>query len=199
MKRFIFFIFLIIIVLSFTACTGKTQETVKEVRKEPFSAEGIEINGIIEKDEYPFMLEDSSTGINLYWFNDDSNLYIGIETESQGWVSIGIDPENAMKGANFILMANENGKMKVRDDYGTSNFGHSPDIELGGTEDILEYADKSSGANYSYELIIPMDSGDKYDKRLIPETEYTLLLAVSNDADFSRKHLSRSKTAITLN
>ncbi|MGM0367472.1 MAG: DOMON domain-containing protein [Actinomycetota bacterium] len=204
MKKSIPFIFLAVILCSlliFSSCSKKSEDAAKqEILKGTSSAEDIVIDGIISDEEYPFKLEETSTGISLYWFNDESNLYIGLQSESKGWISIGLDPERVMKEANFIFLANVNDEIIVRDDFGTGNFSHSPDTELGGTEDITRYAGQSTEKGFSYEIVIPMDSGDQFDKKLAPGREYTVLLAInSTDTDFNKKHTARGKTSITLN
>ncbi len=204
MKKSIPFIFLAIMLCSlliFSSCSKKPEETAKqEILKETFSAEDITVDGIIRDEEYPFKLEEASTGISLYWFNDESNLYIGLQSESKGWIAIGLDPERVMKGANFIFLANVNGEIIVRDDFGTGNFSHSPDTGLGGTENITRYAGQSTEKGISYEIVIPMDSGDQFDKKLAPGKEYTILLAINSaHTDFDKKHTARGKTSITLN
>ncbi|MGM0366395.1 MAG: DOMON domain-containing protein [Actinomycetota bacterium] len=178
--------FVLAIVLA--GCTGQEQQ--------PASAAGeIKTDGTIEENEYRYTITDSTTGLTLYWYNDSDNLYMGIETETEGWLSVGFDPEFAMKGANIIFLAIEDGQAKARDDYGTANFAHQPDTELGGTDDMIEYA--ASGT--SFEFAIPLDSGDEYDKKLEPGSQYAIIMAVNDrSTDFDAKHTARSKATIQL-
>ena len=94
----------------------------EQINLEDFSADNITINAEIKTSEYPFSYEDSATGITMYWYNDSENLYIGLESQAQGWTSIGFGPEASMKGANIIMLAVEDGGAAARDDYGNSGF-----------------------------------------------------------------------------
>jgi hypothetical protein len=157
------------------------------------------IDGRIAPDEYSDSLKDDSTGIEFFWSHDNVQLFAGLKTDSMGWVSIGFDPESAMKGANIIFMALDSGKVLVRDDFGTSAFGHDDDIKLGGDNDITAYAADKEGELNIYEFIVPLNSGDEFDKVLIPGNTYGVILAENNNRiDFDSKHSTRGSAEIKL-
>jgi len=163
------------------------------------SAEAVVINGEIGNGEYMASLQDNNTGIQLFWSNDSQDLYIGIITDSGGWVAVGFDPQSAMKGANIIFMALDGGTVLLRDDFGTSSFSHDSDEKLGGSNDISESAGKKDGDKAVYEFIIPLDSSDEFDKVLSPGNSYKVILSLnSSNTDFDRKHSARSSNQITL-
>lgn len=96
-------------------------------------------------------------------------------------------------------MAIADGKPEVRDDFGNSNFSHSPDEELGGTNDIKEFVGSLTDEGIVFEIVIPLDSGDDFDKPLIPRNKYRIILAVnSRNTDFDAKHTRRSSAEITI-
>lgn len=177
--------------------TMETEE--KTVDTGAISAESVTIDGEIDDAEYMSSIQDSTTGIELFWSHNNQDLYIGIITGSPGWVSIGFDPQSAMKGANIIFLALDGDTVIVRDDFGTSSFGHDEDVKLGGSPDIVEFAGKKSGNGAVYEFIMPMDSGDEFDSSLSPGNSYKIILAVNNsNIDFDRKHTARSSSEIEL-
>ena len=111
----------------------------------------------------------------------------------------GFDPESAMKGANIIFLALDEGELLVRDDFGTSSFGHDGDIRLGGSGDITMSAAIKENSHTVYEFSIPLDSGDEFDKVLSPGNTYNIILAVNNSSvDFDRVHSARSSGQIIL-
>lgn len=183
----------------------KEEEIKEQVTEEPsletetISVSDIKVDGEIKEGEYPFSLEDGRTGIKLSWASDDDYLYLGMEANTSGWLAIGFDPEFAMKGANIIFMAIADGKPEVRDDFGNSNFSHSPDEELVGTNDIKEFVGSLTDEGIVFEIVIPLDSGDDFDKPLIPRNKYRIILAVnSRNTDFDAKHTRRSSAEITI-
>ena len=183
----------------------KGKEIKEQVTEEPspetetISVSDIKVDGEIKEGEYPFSLEDGSTGIKLSWASDVDYLYLGMEANTSGWLAIGFDPEFAMKGANIIFMAIAEGEPEVRDDFGNSNFSHSPDEELGGTNDIKKFAGSQTDEGVVFEIVIPLDSGDAFDKPLIPRNKYRIILAInSRNTDFDAKHTRRSSAEITI-
>ncbi len=171
----------------------------KEIDLGDFSVEAIRIDGTAGPDEYPFSYEDSRTGITIYWFNDSSDLYICLESPSGGWTAVGFDPGFAMKDSNIIFFAMDGENILARDDFGVSSFFHSDDETLGGSFDITQYAGKKAGDGANFEFILPLKSGDKFDKALEPGNEYKVNLAInSTDTDFDNKHTNKSSTTITL-
>jgi hypothetical protein len=166
---------------------------------EDIGAEGPVVDGIIARDEYASSLTDDTTGIELFWTHDNRELFMGIKTGSSGWVSVGFDPQSAMKGANIIFLALDGGAVLVRDDFGTSSFGHDDDERLGGSTDIGSSAGSRDGNLSVYEFSIPLDSGDEFDKVLSPGNTYRVILAVNNSGtDFDRKHSARSSVDMQL-
>jgi hypothetical protein len=145
------------------------------------------IDGLVEEEEYSNLVYDDATGISVGWTCNDESIYIALISPGKGWVSIGIDPDSAMRGANFIIGYYDEG-VYISDEYGTSNFMHNTDKNLGGTNDILEYAGSESDQTI-IEFKIPLDSGDNYDKILEAGSIYDCIIAYNNNADsFTTKH-----------
>ncbi|MDZ7837877.1 MAG: DOMON domain-containing protein [Actinomycetota bacterium] len=194
MKRIIpIFLLWAILVLILSGCTEQAPQT-QSTEIEKYSIQDINIDGNISEDEYRYSLDDNATGLTVYWSNDDSNVYLAIRYQEPGWVALGFNPSFAMKDANIIMMAFQDGQAIVRDDYGTGNFTHQPDEQLGGTTDIVEYA----ATGESFELAIPLDSQDQYDQELQQGNSYKLILATGSSYDFDTKHSKRSTATISL-
>ena len=130
--------------------------------------------------------------------NTEELLYVALSSPGTGWVSIGIDPDSGMKGANFIFGYVEDGETYVSDEYGVSSFGHKPDTEEGGEDDILEYAG-TEGDGTVIEFIIPLDSRDELDKPLMSGSSYNCIVALhATEDDFSSKHTGRGAVTLSI-
>lgn len=145
------------------------------------------IDGIIQPGEYAHQTE--STGFEIHWSNDQRVLRMGLVSPGTGYLAIGFDPESRMQGANFILGAVIDGRTVVRDDYGTGSVHHASDVSLGGRDNVLSFAGTEADGKATLEFAIPLDSGDAYDKRLVPGTSVEILIAYhETDDDFSAWH-----------
>jgi hypothetical protein len=154
-------------------------------------------DGVISQGEYA---HDATIGsVHLWWRNDAQSLYLAFEAKTTGWVAVGLDPESRMKGANIIIGSVANGQAKVVDAYGTAETGaHPADVDLGGKNDILAFAGKQEAGTTRFEVQIPLNSGDKYDKALQPGKTYKVIAALSDSADNNAYHSSRNTGEITL-
>lgn len=180
-----------------------TEETT--VTQEPMATEEMtepmakwQADGAIADGEYA---HEATVGeVRLWWSNDAEFLYLAMEASTTGWVAVGLDPEVRMKGANFIIGAVAGGEAQIWDAYGTAPTGntHPPDEELGGTNDIVAYAGVEEGGVTRFEVQIPLDSGDEFDKPLEPGGTYPIIVAVGSSDSFGAIHTSRAGGSITL-
>lgn len=157
------------------------------------------VDGLISEREYPHKIEVA--GMEFHWLNDDSHLYAAMSAETSGWVSVGFDPEDRMKGANYVLGYVKDGEVFIQDMFGVKPIGpgsHPPDEELGGANDILEYAGREAGGLTVIEFKTPLDSGDQYDKPLRSGGSYDLIVAIGPRDDFASRHVSRGYGQITI-
>jgi hypothetical protein len=155
------------------------------------------IDGVIYAGEYAHRTE--ANGFEIHWSNDARTLRVGLISPGMGYVAIGLDPVNRMEGANFILGAVTDGRVTVRDDFGTGPVAHSADTERGGTNDILDAAGCEANGKTYLEFAIPLDSGDPMDKPLSPGGTYKVLIAYhETDDDFGAWHSRRGSGSITL-
>ena len=149
------------------------------------------IDGVVDTNEYENSYSTNS-GVNVYWETNGANLLVGLESPGKGWIAIGFDPDQAMRGANYVFGYVADGATFVSDEYGVSNFGHRPDTMDGGSDDILDYAGVETSELTIIEFVIPLDSGDFQDKLLELGETYSVLLAYNNSDDsFTSKHSRR--------
>lgn len=149
-------------------------------------------DGTIAQDEYAYTTEVA--GVTVHWINDDQYLYMAMQAQTTGWVSVGLDPENKMQGANYILGYVQDGQAVVLDMFGVQPFGpnsHPNDDTLGGRNDILAFGGKEENGTTVIEFQIPLDSGDPYDKPLASGASYQLIAAMGSDDDAMSLHTAR--------
>lgn len=163
----------------------------------PIASAEYAVDGIIQSGEYKHATE--AGGFRVYWDNDSVVLRIGLFSQGTGYVAIGLDPEYRMRGANFIMGTVRNGQTILRDDYGVGSLTHGSDLDQGGSDDILVAAGRELNGQTTIEFVIPLDSGDRYDKPLQPGGTYDILVAFHNTSDnFSTRHSQRGSGEIRL-
>jgi len=148
-----------------------------------------EIDGMVEEQEYPQKLELEEERFIVFWKNDHEFLYMALKAKTTGWVAIGFEPTTRMKDADMIFGWVKDGQATLLDLYSTGSTGpHPPDEELGGTNDILEFEGTEEGGYTTIEFKRKMDTGDKYDKVLIPGQTLNFIWAMATSDSFNRKH-----------
>jgi len=155
------------------------------------------VDGLIDAEEYAHAVEIAD--VQVHWTNDAETLWVGLESPGAGYVSMGFDPEQRMKGANFIIGYVDDGAVEIRDDFGIAPISHGPDVDNGGEENILEAAGREEDGRTVLEFAIPLDSGDPTDKPLVPGETYGVLVAYHGSSDgFGVRHSTRGSGEITL-
>ena len=163
----------------------------------PVVLAGHVVDGTIGDGEYPH--QTSVSGVDVYWSNDAEQLRIGLVSPGTGYVAIGFDPEDRMKGANYIIAFVQEGELSIRDDFGTEPIAHTQDTNRGGLDNILASAGSEWPDQTVVEFVIPLDSGDPHDKVLVPGMTYPILVSYHDLRDgFSARHSGRGSGEITL-
>lgn len=129
--------------------------------------DSIKIDGKIEEGEYKN--KTVYRDLEIFWSNDEQYLYMALKGKTKGYVSIGIQPGFTMKDADIILGYIKDRKIEIFDQFSTGNFGpHPSDEELGGSNDILDYAGKEEDGYTIIECIRLLKTEDQYDQKLKP-------------------------------
>ena len=109
---------------------SKTPEsTITQVTKEWKS------DGVISDGEYTTkkMIGEIEVSTRV----DGDSVMVAMKAPTTGWISLGIDPEDKMKGADIWMSYVKDGKAAVVDMYSTGPMGpHPADDQQGGKMDI---------------------------------------------------------------
>ncbi|UCC16877.1 MAG: hypothetical protein JSU58_11070 [Dehalococcoidales bacterium] len=155
-------------------------------------------DGILTPGEYLSEYGSPSSAFEIRWNTDNDFIYFGIRANTKGWLSIGLEPESRMNNADMILGMVVNGEAVVSDQFSTGIYGpHIPDTELGGTDDIIEYDGREVDGVTVIEFKRSLDTGDEYDKNISGDS-VSLIWSYGSDDDFTRKHIARNTSAVTI-
>ena len=143
--------------------------------------------------------EVTSEGITFEWMTDDQYLYGRVTAPTTGWVSVGFDPTNQMANANIIIgYVESNGAVNIRDDFGTSSHSHASDESLGGTDNVMMPTGEEVNGSTTIGFKIPLNSGDQYDRVLVPGNTYTIILAYGSADNYTSFHTNATSVDIGL-
>lgn len=150
------------------------------------------IDGIISEEEYKFNITVGGGEYSLFWEDIGEEIYFGIQCNTSGWVSIGIDPEIRMENADMIFgWVNGTGTYAI-DAFSTGQTGpHPPDINLGGSDDILEFNGTEVNGVTTFEFKRLLNTYDEYDKPIPKNESVAMLWAIGSTDSFTTKHLKR--------
>ncbi|MFC1846119.1 DOMON domain-containing protein [Chloroflexota bacterium] len=129
---------------------------------EPPSPVDWSADGIISTGEYT--KNKTYDDFSMHWKSDKEFIYIAMKAKTNGWVAISLQPGQKMKDADMVFGLVIDGEAMVYDHFSTGNFGpHSADSELGGIDDISEFAGEEVDGFTTIEFKRKLDTGDKYD------------------------------------
>ena len=153
-------------------------------------------DGIIEDGEY---LDAMRYGdYEIYWASDEQFVYIGMKAKTNGFVAMAIQPGRRMKEADIVFGFVKDGEVIIFDLFSAGDFGpHSPDNELGGTDDILEFGSEEEGSYTTIEFKRALNTVDKYDHPLSAGPN-KIIWSYGSTNDLNQKHTNRGYGEIIL-
>ena len=136
----------------------------------------------------------------LKWKVEGDALRVTLAAPTTGWIAVGFDPTKMMKDANVIIGYVSDGKVQIRDDYGSANTMHEPDEKSGGSSDIAESTGREDDGTTELSFTIPLNSGDSRDRVLAAGKEYRVILSRGEEGadDFDSYHAVRAGVNIKL-
>ncbi|MCJ7443963.1 MAG: DUF2202 domain-containing protein [Methanotrichaceae archaeon] len=176
--------------------------------KEALASEEWKPNGVVGPNEYArsVVLHGAKTqgysggDLEISWKNDDQYLYMALNGSTNGWISVGFEPSEWMKDADIIIGSIEEEKPVVLDEYSTGNYGpHEKDVDLGGTDDILEFGGKEENGFTTVEFKRKLNTGDRFDKIFEPGQEISMIWAMAASENSQTKHnMAKGEAILTL-
>jgi hypothetical protein len=151
------------------------------------------VDGLVAPGEYPSKVEFEDGLFSVSWRIDGDFITMALAGKTTGWVAVGIEPTEFMKDADMIFgWVNPEGKAFSVDAWSTGAYGpHPPDAALGGTNDIASFAGTERDGVTVIEFTRPLDTGDRYDRKIPRSGPVNVLWAVGPSDSFTDRHASR--------
>lgn len=159
--------------------------------------EDFDINDL-DPDDEGFYRVQSGNFLLRYKTVAGEDLECILRGNTTGWLSVGFNPSNMMRDANFIIGYVEDGVGYIEDHFGTGNVSHEADVDLGGTDDVTLIDASQEGGVTTLHFRIPLDSGDPYDTVLEIGSTYPVIFASGNQNDFVSYHAEIAQAVILI-
>ncbi len=158
------------------------------------------IDGVVKEGEYARQISADKDNVIIAWTIKDDRVYFGLDFKSKGWISIGFDPTVIMANADMVFgMVPESGPVEAIDAFSTGTFGpHPPDSQLGGKNDILQFAGSRQGDRIHFEFVRLLKSGDRYDKDIPVSGRLKLIWAYGPSMSFTAKHVKAGSVTVAM-
>lgn len=131
--------------------------------------------------------------MTVSWSLEGDKIHMELAAKTTGWVAIGIDPENAMGGADIIIGAVKKGKFKVEDHYADKKRAHSPDTKLGGANHVLNPAGSEADGVTTISFSLALNPAEKWDKPIKTDGMTRTMIAYGTGRDsFKTGHKYRA-------
>lgn len=201
-KHFIRWVFLTVILLIVLAgCGGKppiNQSAPSQPSPPPIMkiTQGWQSDGVISDGEYSRYQRIGE--IDVFTRVEGDSVMIALRAQTVGWMALGIDPEDKMKGADMLLCYVKDSQAAVVDMYSTGTFGpHPPDDKQGGTADAAMVSGTQKDGVTVVEFKRKLNTGDGKDKPL-KLGENKVLWAIGDSTDIAAKHSRRGYGTLVL-
>ncbi|MCF8113142.1 MAG: DOMON domain-containing protein [Desulfotignum sp.] len=121
--------------------------------------------------------------ITVSWTLDQDKIHMQLSASTTGWVSIGIDPEDAMGGADIIIGAVKNDKVRIEDHFADRKRGHSVDEKLGGNNHVMNPEGSEADGVTTISFTRSVDAAEKWDKPINTSGKTRVMIAYGTGRD----------------
>jgi hypothetical protein len=134
--------------------------------------------------------------ISVEWTVLENQIEFILHAKTTGWIAIGFEPERMMKGADIIIAYVKDGKLFIEDHYAHGLTSHKSDVSLKGTDDVTGIEGVEESGSTTIKFRIPLNSSDRFDKKLKTGVKYKVILAHGKKDNFRSIHSFRTSTEL---
>jgi hypothetical protein len=146
--------------------------------------------GAIFASDYAHRVEAGE--VTVAWTLEGDQIHMELSAETEGWVSIGIDPEDAMSGADIIIGAVKNDKVRIEDHYADRKRGHSPDEKLGGENHVINPEGKEKDGVTTISFTRSVEAAEQWDKPINTSGKTRVMVAHGSRDSLGLSHQYRA-------
>jgi hypothetical protein len=140
----------------------------------------------------------SQNRMTVTWYHQNERIYFGISAPTEGWVAIGFNFSDDIKGT-YLLMGNViNDKPNVVEHYTISAGNYKPLTAFAVPSQVQHIEGIENKNNTLLNFSVPVKANSKYQKDLSPGLKYIMHIAYSREDDFQHHSMMRTTVNISL-
>lgn len=137
-------------------------------------------------------------GMEVRWEIRADTLAVWMSAPTNGWLAIGFNTENRLKGTSLVMVRVREGEPEAVDFYVLAPGDYQPVTQLGGVSQIRTISGTESVSGTQVHCGLVLRPSSKWHHELRAGASYTMLLAYSQSDDFNHHSMMRTSIAITL-
>jgi hypothetical protein len=130
--------------------------------------------------------------VTVAWTLEGDQIHMELSAETEGWVSIGIDPEDAMGGADITIGAVKNDKVRIEDHFADRKRGHSSDEKLGGENHVMNPAGIEKNGVTTISFTRSVAAAEAWDKPINTSGKTRVMVAYGSRDSLGLSHQYRA-------
>lgn len=134
----------------------------------------------------------SKNGMSINYKYDQDSLFFEVSAPTSGWITIGFNKQQDLKGSLLIMCRVVNGKAEVVEHYTLGAGNYRPITELGGINASTRVKSSKRKGITIISFHTPSSPVDKYHKDLSEGNEFYITLAYSQSVDFQHHSIMRT-------
>ncbi len=136
--------------------------------------------------------------MTVSWKYEDNSIYFEMTAPTEGWIAIGFNPDAGITGTYLLMGRVVNGKAEVVEHYTVSPGNYKAINILGDAIAVQDVSGEENSNSTTIRFSLPMETDGKYQRNMIADTPYQMLLAYSRDDDFQHHSMMRTSVSIKL-
>lgn len=140
----------------------------------------------------------SKNNMKVSWHYESGRILFEMMAPNDGWVTIGFNTTSGTKGA-YLLMGNiVKGKPNVVEHYTISPGNYKTLNSLGEAPQVKDIKGNENSLGTTLKFSLPLKAKNKYQKDLSEGSEYTMIIAYSQEDDFQHHSIMRTSVNVKL-
>ena len=150
----------------------------------------------LAQDKFSKVVEKNEMKVSWHFEND--RIFFKMSAPTDGWVTIGFNTVKGTKGA-YLLMGNiVEGVPNIIEHYTLNPGDYRTISSLGEKSQVKDITGVEKASNSTLVFSLPIIAVSKYQKDLTEGTEYTMIIAYSQEDDFQHHSIMRTSVNVTL-
>jgi hypothetical protein len=135
----------------------------------------------------------TKNSMTMKYHHQANKLSIELSAPTSGWLAIGFNAQQSIKGTHLVMCHVVDDKIKVVEHYTVSPGNYQAISALGGENAVSNIKGRQHGQTTNISFDLSIDPVDRYHKNLAKGNAYFITLAYSQSDDFQHHSVMRTQ------